>query len=264
MTTEIASESPAVKEYGPCVAPGCEFQRIDKYRELCVFCSGRVKEAMIRAIPSLLELMAKDYEAEAMAWLTSPWEPPSRRWAILDEKHHEVTLDVVVESMVEQTTGGWSDVLGFMDDAFSARMEEQRQRREPESESLKPDGWRLDEQSPTIQAWRVHLTALLRPVLEHALATFPIRHAGYEIKTALVGQDNYGEDDFLTAYEDLCEGTGGWPISDGARTYLDLRFDTRRDTYLEPEDPAEYWWQYPVLAPEIMAILNAVKETLDT
>jgi hypothetical protein len=242
-----------------CVAPGCERRTASPYRKVCDACRKRVEEAMVRAVPSLLEAMhaARD---EAEAWLLSDdWEP-ARRWAMLNEDYAVRPIDDVVSEMVELTIG-WGTAVGFVDDGSFIKWDRWWQEHHPEKPRYPQTGWRLGDESPAGVAWRAHLAPLLQDTLTRALATFPLRHAGREIKDAIRrGRAPGAADDAEGGFEEIVEGTGGSGLSEDAKTYLDLRYypdPTFRCDLEWADSETDIWFRYPVLAPEIMAILRA-------
>ena len=247
-----------------CLAPGCENKTESEYHTLCIGCEKRVEAAMLRARPSLMELMVTE-RAEAEAWLAAEWTPP-RRWVIADENHDAELISTVVERMVDETAAEWGPPsLGFVDDELWARREEWRQKRLPDAEPSSPSAWLIPSDSPVTEAWRKHLTPILASALRMALSTFPLSHAGDELKTALRHQGDYDKDNVSDAFEDIWEGSGNIGLSDGAESYLELKYYPDETWMCEVKEwpeaiGAKLWKKYRVLSDEIVAILDALEQ----
>lgn len=241
-----------------CVAPACGEATPSKWHSICDACRDRVESAMLRARPSLIEVMARE-RAEVDLWLASDWEP-ARRWGIAGREYYERPVVEVVKRMVDETCSEWDDPsLAFFDDSEHQQREKRREHVSPESEPRRQTGWLVPSESGTAEAWRAHLTPLISAALTEALATFPLAHAGREIRAALLG--GYGEDQTSGAFEEIWEGTGGSGLSEDAETYLEV-LHYPQPNWICNVGPdgigAELWRKHRVLSDDIMAILTAV------
>jgi hypothetical protein len=211
---------------------------------------------MVRARPSLVEMMAQE-RTEVEAWLSAEWAP-RRRWVIADSEYCAEPLDDIVKRMVEGTVSEWGDpYLGFVDDAQWDHWERRRQERSPEGEPRPLLAWLVPSDAETAKAWRAHLAPLLRAALEQALTTFPLTHAGREIKDAITQSGAYDKDQSDGGFAELWEGTGPNGLSDAGEDWLELRYFPSETWMCDMDFKPGLWQRYRVLPDEIMAILDA-------
>lgn len=254
-----------MSERGTCVAPDCGAETPSKYHSLCKPCRERLKAATLAALPALLGAMTEE-RAEAEAWLAADWAPP-RRWVIADDQYRPQPLDEVVDRMVKETASEWcAPHLGFVDDAQLEKWERIRLRAKLDAEPRVLSAWLVPGDAEAASAWRAHLTPLVKAALERALATFPLEHAGRQIKNAITHADGYDEDGAKGGFEEIWEGTGESGLSQDAESYLEIR-------HLEPiwstvEGPGDLyfdlWMKYRSLLPDdIQAIMLAAQAADD-
>jgi hypothetical protein len=255
--TVYSGEQEAVMQ---CLAPGC-CTEIQQYATVCEPCNDRVDAAMLAAKPALIAAMEEE-RVEAEAWLAGEWSP-KRRWAYANHERHVVTTDELIEIMVD---GLESRVLqlAFVDDDLQGRMRQFRLHHDPEHVESPLYGWVVPDDGTTMEAWNEHMTPILQAALEHALATFPTKYAGQEIKDALTQASAYGPDDVEGAFLEMDDGTGRPALSIGAMNYLVLAYDDAYEMICQLDDypdsiGAYLWGKYPVLPEDIMQILAAIR-----
>jgi hypothetical protein len=249
-------DAPGRDEKGRCVAPACGAETPSPYHHICEVCRTRVEDAMRHARPSLMEAMVAE-RAEAEAWLAADWAPP-RRWVIADDEYHPEPVDDVVKHMVEATVDArGAPYLGFIDDGAHERVERWKLEQSPPYAALPPTAWLVPSDSETAQAWRAHLAPLIRAALEQALASFPLRYAGREIKHAIMHHPDYAPNSSGDEFEELWEGTGPTGLSDGAEDYLELRYYPNEAWMCDVDFKPQLWQRYRVLPDDVQAILDA-------
>lgn len=238
-----------------CLAPGCKAETESKYHELCTVYIEYVERAMADHKDRLLWAMPEARQ-DVDTWLASEWVP-ALAWAFAGEDYQPVPVEQVAADLAENVSDEYGAcVLGFFDPAREKWRGDQGL---VERHSL----WRVIESSTgTVAAWRAHLEPLLQGALTEALKTFPLAHAGAEIKAALLQQHGYGTDATDGAIGEVCGellvGSQA-PLSDDADTYVRLRYDTDPSYLFHADDPDEIWFRHRVLPDDVMAILEAVR-----
>lgn len=234
---------------GTCVAPGCGAETRTPYHHVCDACRKRVEDAMVRARPSLMEAMV-DERAEAEAWLASEWAP-RRRWVLCTNEYVPLDPAAEAEHLAEEMAGGWAADrgLGFVDDELYRRRESREDR--PQL------AWIVPSDSETASAWRAHMAPIIQAALEEGLRTFPLAHAGREIKAALTQDGGYDVEGVGGGFEELWEGSGPTGLSDAAEDYLELRYYPDETWMCDIDFKPEMWRRHPVLSDDIMAIVDA-------
>lgn len=233
-----------------CVAPACSRPTDGStYRTLCDPCQRQVVTAMEAAGPALLAAMPGPV-AEVEALLASAWAPPSR-WLFADRDWKEVDPGVVAATLL---TDRWDDTaLAFVD----PRVEQWHATMGYQSREAAP--WRVLD-GPVDDAWRAHATPYLARALREALASFTDAPAGVEIRRVLMDPSPDREATWHALQAIVPAGLGiDAPVDGDAELALFLRFLPDLVYIAHADEPDETWWRYPVLAPEIMAILDAVR-----
>jgi hypothetical protein len=246
---------------GSCVAPGCDAETPSRWHLLCAACERRVEEVQADYRTALLDAMTTE-RAEAEAWLAAEWAP-SRRWVIAGDDYAVTPADDVVGRMVEETAAEYGPPsLGFFDEVAYETMERLRAEHRPDAKTREKAAWVVTDESETTKAWRAHLAPLIRAALEHALSTFPLKHAGREIKNALIQVGGYGAGAADGAFEELWEGSGETGLSDDAQSYLEARYSPT-ETWCIGSDPEGLtfglWMRHRVLPEPIMEIMDAAQ-----